>query len=112
MHFGRGNPQYEYFMAGEKLQCVDDERDIGVTVTKNLKPSAQCLKAAGTARSVLGQISRSFHYRDKNTFVKLYVAYVRPHLEFCTPVWSPWTKADQDCVENVQKKNGGHDFRP
>jgi hypothetical protein len=107
MHFGRGNPQYEYFMAGEKLQCVDDERDIGVTVTKNLKPGAQCLKAAGTARTVLGQISRSFHYRDKNTFVKLYVTYVRPHLEFCTPVWSPWTKADQDCVENVQKKMVG-----
>jgi hypothetical protein len=36
-------------MRGEKLEKVDDERDIGVTVTKNLKPSAQCSWAAATA---------------------------------------------------------------
>jgi hypothetical protein len=78
-----------------------------VTVSSNLKPSAQCAKAAGTARAVLGQISRSFHYRDKKTFVKQYTTYVRPHLEFCTPAWSPWTRADIDCIENVQKKMVG-----
>jgi hypothetical protein len=104
MHFGRRNPQYDYEMNGERLEKVEEERDIGVTVQKSLKPSAQCAKAAGTARAVLGQISRSFHYRDKKTFVKLYVTYVRPHLEFCTPAWSPWTRADIDCLENVQKK--------
>jgi hypothetical protein len=56
------------------------------------------------ARTVLGQISRSFHYRDKKTFVKLLITYVRPHLEFCTPAWSPWTVKDIDCIEKVQKK--------
>jgi hypothetical protein len=101
MHFGRRNPQYDYEMNGEKLERVEEERDIGVTVQKSLKPSAQCAKAAGTARSVLGQISRLFHYRDKKTFVKLYVTYVRPHLEFCTPAWSPWTRADIDCLEHL-----------
>jgi hypothetical protein len=104
MHFGRTNPKYEYEMRGQKLEKVDNERDIGVTVSNNLKPSAQCAKAAGTARAVLGQISRSFHYRDKKTFVKLYTTYVRPHLEFCTPAWSPWTRANIYCIENVQKK--------
>jgi hypothetical protein len=107
MHFGRNNPNYEYEMRGQKLEKVDSERDIGVTVSNNLKPSAQCAKAAGTARAVLGQISRSFHYRDKKTFVKLYTTYVRPHLEFCTPAWSPWTRADIDYIENVQKKMVG-----
>jgi hypothetical protein len=104
MKFGRNNPNYEYEMRGQKLEEVDSERDIGVMVSSNLKPSAQCAKAAGTARAVLGQISRSFHCRDKKTFVKLYTTYVRPHLEFCTPAWSPWTRADIDCIENVQKK--------
>jgi hypothetical protein len=112
MHFGRNNPQHDYFMAGEKLQKVDDERDIGITVTKNVKSSAQCSKAAATARSVLGQISRSFYYRDKNTFVKLYVTYVRPHLEFCTPVWSPLDQSRPGLYKECSKKDGGHDFRP
>jgi hypothetical protein len=107
IHFGRNNPLYEYEMLGQKLGEVESERDIGVTVNKNLKPSSQCAKAAGTARTVLGQISRSFHYRDKKTFVKLFVTYVRPHLEFCTPAWSPWTRADIDCLESVQRKMVG-----
>jgi hypothetical protein len=104
MHFGRNNPGYTYEMAGQLLEEVENERDIGVTVSNTLKPASQCTRAAGTARTVLGQISRAFHYRDRSVFVKLYTTYVRPHLEFCTPAWSPWTRADIDCLESVQKK--------
>jgi hypothetical protein len=107
MHFGRQNPKNVYTMSSQQLEVVESERDIGVTICQNLKPAAQCTKAAGTARSVLGQIVRSFHYRDKKTFVKLYITYVRPHLEFGTPAWSPWNRADIDCLENVQKKMVG-----
>jgi hypothetical protein len=71
MHFGRRNPAYEYSMAGQKLETVQEERDVGVTVQQTFKPAAQCTKAAATARIILGQISRAFHYRDKFTFVKL-----------------------------------------
>jgi Reverse transcriptase (RNA-dependent DNA polymerase)/Endonuclease-reverse transcriptase len=104
IHFGRNNPEFEYQMLGQRLEKVDKERDIGVMVHKSLKPAAQCAKAAGTARAVLGQISRAFHYRDKDIFVKLYKTYVRPHLEFCTPAWSPWNLTDIDCLEKVQVK--------
>ncbi len=50
--------------------------------TSNLKPSAQCSKAAGCATSVLNQLKRNFHFRDRHIFVNLYKQYVRPHLEF------------------------------
>jgi hypothetical protein len=104
MHVGAKNPGYEYFMRGTKLGTTEEEKDIGVTVTKNLKPSAQCNKAAGRAAAVLGQIRRNFHYRDKHTFVKLYKQYVRPHLEFSSPAWSPWLQGDKDILEKVQEK--------
>ena len=29
---------------------------------------------------------------------------VRPHLEFAVTAWSPWTEADQKCLEKVQMK--------
>jgi ribonucleases P/MRP protein subunit RPP40 len=83
------NNKYEYRMNGELLATAENERDIGIEVHQSLKPANQCAKAAATARIVLGQISRAFHYRDKQTFVKLYITYVRPHLEFSTPAWSP-----------------------
>jgi ribonucleases P/MRP protein subunit RPP40 len=104
MHFERRNTKHTYEMEGMQLAEVEEERDIGVIITNNLKPAKQCAKAAATARAVLGQISRAFHFRDKSTFVKLYKTYVRPHLEFCTPTWSPWGKMDTDCLEKVQIK--------
>jgi hypothetical protein len=103
MHFGKKNPKFNYTMEGKQLEEVTEERDIGITVTDHLKPSIQCAKAATTARAVLG-LSRAFHFRNKSTVVKLYKTYVRPHLEFCTPSWSPWTKNDTDCIEKVQIK--------
>ena len=73
MHIGRTNPGYEYFMGGDKLEVSESERDIGVIVSNSLKPSAQCAKAARTANTVLGQLARSFHYRDRWTFTRLYI---------------------------------------
>ena len=80
------------------------EKDIGVLVSNNLKPSDHCAKAAKTANTVLGQIARAFHFRDRHTFVQLYKLYVRPHLEFAAPAWSPWTKSDIESLERVQKR--------
>lgn len=63
-------------MAGQPLQVVDKEKDIGVIISDNLKPSLQCANASRRATAVLTQISRAFMYRDKNTFL---------HLEFAIP---------------------------
>jgi hypothetical protein len=37
----------------------------------------------------------------------LYKRYVCPYLEFLVPAWSPWTRADIDRIEAVQKKAVG-----
>ena len=104
MHIGRNNLRSEYVMGGQVLEETGEERDIGVTVSANLKPAAQCMKAAGTASVVLGQIARAFSYRDKNTFLRLYKQYVRPHLEFASQAWSPWLQKDIEVLEKVQQR--------
>ena len=107
MHMGRNNPNHQFSMGGLMLDNTEEERDIGVTVSSDMKPTAQCAKAARVAQAVLGQISRAFHYRDRHVFVRLYKQYVRPHLEFCTQAWAPWTVADSTALEKVQKKAVG-----
>jgi len=89
MHVGRNNPNHTYSMNGQNLGETNSERDVGVTTTPTLKPSAQCAKAAQTAAGVLSQISRAFHYRDRKTWIGLYKTYVRPHLEYAVQAWSP-----------------------
>jgi hypothetical protein len=51
MHVGKNNPRYQYMMQGETLSTTEEEKDIGVMVTANLKPAAHCRKAARTAQT-------------------------------------------------------------
>ena len=104
MHIGHNNKREQYYMNGEPLESTEEEKDVGVTMTKLLKPSAHCLKAAKTAQAALAQIGRSFHFRDRHVFTRLYKQYVRPHLEFASPAWSPWLEADIKTLEEVQKR--------
>jgi hypothetical protein len=55
-HFGTGNEKFDYSMNGTKLEATHEERDIGVLVSDNLKPSSQCAKAAKTATTVLDRL--------------------------------------------------------
>ena len=89
------------------MEVSKEEKDLGVLVTDKLSVSAQCAKAARTAKAVLGQISRAFHYRDRHIFMRLYTQYVRPHLEFSTQAWAPWMEGDKQVLEKVQRKAVG-----
>ena len=57
-------------MNGVVLKSGSSKSDDGVTINSNLKPSAQCQKAAGTASNVLWR--KSFQYRDEGNYLKLF----------------------------------------
>jgi ribonucleases P/MRP protein subunit RPP40 len=104
MHIGSKNQSFDYTMNGENLSKVTSEKDVGITFESTLKPGLYCKEAARIAKGILNQISRSFHFRDKKVFLDLYKRYVRVHLEFATPVWSPWQTGDINILEKVQQK--------
>ena len=60
LHFGHNNEQVHYGMDGNILESVEEERNLGIIIQSNLKVDKQCAKAARTANSVLGMITRSF----------------------------------------------------
>jgi protein involved in sex pheromone biosynthesis len=82
MHMGCHNVSVDYTMNGAKLASTIRERDVDVIVRKNLKQADQYKKAAQMASTVLAQIHRAFHYRDKNIYVSLYKQYFLPSLPF------------------------------
>ena len=104
LHMGKNNMSHKYRIGGVEVPNHQEERDIGVIIHDSLKPSRQCAESARKANAVLGQLTRSFHYRDRHIFKRLYVQQVRPLLEFCTPAWSPWTAVDKEVIEKVQKR--------
>ena len=112
MHLGGKNVGYTYCMggyapAGTILESVKEEKDIGVIVSDSLKPSAQCARAAKKANGILGQMSRSFHYRDRTVWIHLFKTYVRHHLELSVQSWSPWYAKDINLLEKVQQRAVG-----
>ncbi len=50
----------------------------------------------------MGLIRRTFSFLDMETFKQLYTSFVRPHLEYAQPVWSPHLRKHIKMVENVQ----------
>jgi len=68
-----------------------------------LKWDKQCSQAVKKANKMLGVIKRNFTDRFKETIMPLYKSLVRPHLEYCVPIWSPHYQKDIELVEGVQR---------
>ena len=43
-------------------------------------------------------------YLDEESFLNLYKALVRPHLEYANQIWAPKLQRQIDSIENVQKR--------
>ena len=63
------------------INHVDNEQDLGVWCTADLKPSLQCQHAVSKAMKALGLIKRTFKFFSTVSLSKLYKTYVCPHLE-------------------------------
>lgn len=52
----------------------------------------------------MGVIRRTYAHLDEESFLLLYKALVRPHLEYANQVWAPHLKKDINAIENVQRR--------
>ena len=89
LHIGRSNPSSSYSMGGKLLQAIDDEKDLGVTIHKSLKPSKHVSEIVKKANKTLGILSRTLIFKEREILLPLYKSLVRPVLEYCSPVWNP-----------------------
>ena len=85
------------------LEETSVERDLGIQVDSKLDWSPQIDYVKAKAYASLGKLKRTFINWTPYTFRILYTVFVRPHLEFCATVWSPWNIGDVASLESVQK---------
>ena len=91
-------------MGSKKLVTVEQEKDLGVTVDKDLNFKAHVSNQVSKANKILGMIRRAYTYLNEKVVKLLYTALVRPHLEYAATVWRPMSKGEARKVEDVQRR--------
>ena len=86
------------------LEYSEVERDLGIMVAHNLKSEHQVMNAVAKASMALSLLRKTFKNWTPSIFKSLYTAFIRPHLEYAAPAWSPYLKKDIQALENVQRR--------
>jgi len=68
IHIGYDNMKAEYFMDGVKLEHVNEEKDLGVIISEDLKWEKQCSSAVSKANRILRIIQRNFVENRRKQF--------------------------------------------
>ena len=78
-------------------------KDLGVYIDHRLKFSEHISIIARKAFIRAKLILKSFVSKNTELLVKAFLTYVRPTLEYCSPVWSPHHRGLIDKIEQVQR---------
>ena len=65
-----------------QICTVDEENDLGIMFSRNVKFRSHIHKMVQKANKVLGVINQTFKYQDPNIMRLLYTSLVHPHLDY------------------------------
>ena len=78
--------------------------DLGITVDPHLRFNEHIVKISRKAHQRANLIHRCFVSKQRDLLVRAFITYVRPLLEYNSPIWSPVLKKDITVIESVQRK--------
>ena len=93
-----------YCIDNINLDRVDSFKDLGVVFDTKLNFRTHIDEKVNKAYQMLGILKRNFIHLDADSFLLLYKALVRSHLEYANIIWMPYFQEDIEKIEKVQKR--------
>jgi Reverse transcriptase (RNA-dependent DNA polymerase)/Endonuclease-reverse transcriptase len=104
LHIGKNNPRIPYTIDSTTIAAVNNQIDLGITVSHDLKWEDHILGIVKRANSIIYLVKKSFHNITGDIFIKIYKSFIRPVLEFGFQIWSPYFKKDIELLEKTQRR--------
>ncbi len=104
MHVGKQNQKENYVLNNKILNKTVLEKDLGVFVSCDLKPSQHVAKVAAKANKIIGLVKKNFDYLDADTIMSIHCTIIRPILEYAVQIWCPYLAKDIDELEKIQHR--------
>jgi hypothetical protein len=93
-----------YNIGGLTIENVDNVRDLGIIVSKDLHSSKHCQTIVKLAGQRMNCILRSFQSRNTKFLIKCFNTFIRTKLEYGSQIWSPYELEDIDLIESIQRE--------
>ncbi|CAB3985676.1 Hypothetical predicted protein [Paramuricea clavata] len=92
----------QYALGSSHLSVVQSEKDLGVWISDTLNWNIHTDNIVAKAQKMLGLLYRTLKDIDDNSVKRLlYFTWVRPTLEYASPVWSPYKKRNINKIEKT-----------
>lgn len=98
----RNSPPTAYEMMDVRLEQTSHNQYLGVHIQHDLRWNKQVDHAKFKAFRVLNFLRRNFHHSPSSIKEKLYTMLARPHLEYASAAWDPYTARNIKDLEKVQ----------
>jgi hypothetical protein len=99
------NPSlHTYNINGTDLKTCESHPYLGVELHHKLSWGPHIAKITGKANRVLGFLRRNLKNCSRQVKEKSYQALVRPHLDYASSIWDPYTKEHKHQIDMVQRR--------
>lgn len=108
LYLGKNNPKHKYYIKeGDTISELSEttcEKDLGVFVDPLLSFNFHVSTTIKKARRMSGLIIRNISCKSPEIMVPLFIALIRPIIEYANVVWCPFNKYNIIKLEKVQQQ--------
>merc|ERR1712228_1032457 len=83
--------------SGKEIKPSKTVKNLGVLTSKDVSFEEHIENVVQSSKIMSGLLLRNFETRDPDLMIKMFNAYIKSKIEYCSLIWNPWKKED---IEN------------